>query len=52
MGPGILPLGEIKKSSQQYQKQIAQTIAHLLGIPYLGDDPGGAWEKLSFQPKQ
>jgi hypothetical protein len=52
MGPGILPLGEIKKSSQQYQKQIAQTIAHMLGIPYLGDDPAGDWEKLSFQPKQ
>ncbi len=31
IGPGILPLGEIKEDQQIYQKQLAQTIASLLG---------------------
>jgi Type I phosphodiesterase / nucleotide pyrophosphatase len=31
MGPGIPPLGEMKNEEQIYQKQIAQTIAHLVG---------------------
>jgi len=31
MGPGIEPVGEIKKDQQIYQKQLAKTIATLLG---------------------
>jgi hypothetical protein len=31
IGPGILPEGELKSPQQNYQKQIASTIAHLLG---------------------
>ncbi|HEV8284049.1 MAG TPA: alkaline phosphatase family protein [Chitinophagaceae bacterium] len=31
IGPNITPLGEIKNEEQIYQKQIAQTIAHLVG---------------------
>jgi len=31
IGPGIEPLGEIKEDQQIYQKQLAQTIAALLG---------------------
>jgi hypothetical protein len=38
MGPNVRPLGEMKNDEQIYQKQIAQTIASLLGE--------------SFQPRQ
>lgn len=31
IGPGIQPLGEIKEDQQIYQKQLAQTVAALLG---------------------
>jgi N-acetylmuramoyl-L-alanine amidase len=31
MGPNITPLGEMKIEEQLYQKQIAQTIANLVG---------------------
>lgn len=39
IGPGIEPLGEVKKDQQLYQKQIAQTIAHLLGEEFKTDQP-------------
>ena len=35
MGPGIEPLGEIKSEQQIYQKQIASTIALLLGQEFI-----------------
>jgi hypothetical protein len=31
IGPNITPLGEMKNEEQLYQKQIAQTIANLVG---------------------
>lgn len=34
IGPGIEPLGEMKGKQQIYQKQIAATIANLLGQPF------------------
>lgn len=37
IGPGIDPLGEIKEQQQLYQRQLAQTIANLLGEDF---DPG------------
>lgn len=37
IGPGIEPLGELKEKQQLYQRQLAQTIAHLLGENF---DPG------------
>lgn len=37
IGPGIEPLGEIKEQQQLYQRQLAQTIANLLGENF---DPG------------
>jgi len=37
VGPGIDPLGEIKEQQQLYQRQLAQTIANLLGENF---DPG------------
>jgi hypothetical protein len=39
MGPGIHPLGEIKKQEQLYQAQIAQTIANLLGFTFTSEHP-------------
>ncbi len=39
MGPGLLPLGEIKETGQLYQQQIAQTIAQLLGEHFIFDLP-------------
>lgn len=39
MGPGIPPNGEIKKSGQLYQKQIAQTISSLLGFTFTASHP-------------
>ena len=35
IGPGIEPLGEIKEEQQLWQKQVAQTIASLLGEEFL-----------------
>ncbi len=37
MGPGIKPAGEIKEKGQQYQQQIAQSIAALLGEDFASD---------------
>ena len=39
IGPGIQPLGEIKEMQQIYQKQLAQTIASLLGEHFEADHP-------------
>lgn len=39
MGPGIKPLGEIKQPMQVYQKQIAATIAQLLGFKFVANHP-------------
>jgi hypothetical protein len=39
LGPGIRPLGEIKKPEQLYQAQLAQTIASLLGLVFTADHP-------------
>jgi arylsulfatase A-like enzyme len=37
IGPGIQPLGEIKEGQQIYQKQLAQTIALLLGEKFVAN---------------
>lgn len=37
LGPGIQPLGEIKEGQQIYQKQLAQTIAALLGEKFVAN---------------
>jgi len=34
MGPGIPALGEIKKEEQHYQRQLATTIANLIGLEF------------------
>lgn len=39
LGNGISPLGEVKKSEQLYQAQVAQTIANLLGFTYKANHP-------------
>ncbi len=39
MGPGIAAKGEIKSPIQLYQKQYAQTIAHLLGLNFTCEHP-------------
>jgi hypothetical protein len=41
IGPDIPALGEVKGGKKYYQKQIAQTIAHLLGKNYTDDHPIG-----------
>lgn len=39
MGPGVPAKGEVKKDMQLYQKQIAQTIASLLGLTFTANHP-------------
>ena len=39
IGPTITPLGEMKNEEQIYQKQIAQTIARLVGEDFKSDKP-------------
>ena len=39
IGPGIKPLGEIKEPQQIFQKQIANSIATVLGVPFLTEHP-------------
>jgi len=39
IGPNIIPLGEVKKDQQIYQKQLAQTIAALVGEKFVSDEP-------------
>jgi hypothetical protein len=34
MGPGIKPLGEVKTEGQLYQRQLATTIAALIGFDF------------------
>ncbi|QTE22826.1 alkaline phosphatase family protein [Polaribacter cellanae] len=41
LGPGIKPLGEVKKGMQIYQDQIAQTAANLLGFIFKANHPVG-----------
>lgn len=35
MGPGVKPLGEVKEKGQLYQRQVATTIAALLGLKFM-----------------
>jgi hypothetical protein len=37
IGPGIRPLGEIRKKEQIYQAQLAQTIANLFGLHFTAE---------------
>jgi hypothetical protein len=39
MGPHITPLGEMKNEEQIYQKQVAQTIANLVGENFVSGKP-------------
>ena len=39
LGKGIISEGEVKKDEQLYQAQVAQTIAHLLGLNFITDQP-------------
>jgi arylsulfatase A-like enzyme len=39
IGPNIIPLGEVKEDQQLYQRQLAQTIASLLGEEFVGNQP-------------
>jgi hypothetical protein len=39
MGPEITPKGELKTESQVYQKQIAQTIAKIMGYSFTAEHP-------------
>ncbi len=39
IGPGIAARGEIRNTSQNYQKQLAQTIAALLGTKFTAEHP-------------
>jgi hypothetical protein len=39
IGPGIEALGEVKEDQQLYQKQLAQTIAALVGEKFVSDQP-------------
>lgn len=39
MGPGLPASGEIKTEMQLYQKQLAKTIADLLGMEFIADHP-------------
>lgn len=41
MGPDVPVLGEVKKESQYYQNQFAQTIAKLMGYTYKAEHPIG-----------
>jgi hypothetical protein len=42
MGPGIKPAGEIKEKGQQYQQQLAQTIAALVGQDFSALSPAAS----------
>jgi hypothetical protein len=49
MGPGIAAKGEMKTPMQNYQKQLAQTIASLLGTKFVADHPIG--DKIDIPAK-
>ncbi len=51
MGPGIQALGEVKENQQIYQKQLAQTIAVLVGEKFETDQPVAEAVALSFEKK-
>lgn len=51
MGPGIQALGEVKENQQIYQKQLAQTIALLVGEKFETDQPVAGAVALSFEKK-
>lgn len=46
LGPGIKWKGEVKKEQQFYQKQFAQTMAHLIGIKFISNHETG--EKINL----
>jgi hypothetical protein len=48
MGPAITPIGEVKEDQQIYQKQVAQTIAALLGEKFESDQPVAAAISLTY----
>ncbi len=39
MAPGLPAKGEVKEDVQLYQKQLAQTIAKLLGLSFIAEHP-------------
>jgi hypothetical protein len=39
IGPSVKALGEVKKDQQLFQKQVAQTIAKIMGFNYRADHP-------------
>lgn len=41
MGPGIQPAGEVREPLQLYQRQLAATMARILGISFRPDHPVG-----------
>jgi hypothetical protein len=49
LGPGLLPMGEVKTSGKSYQKQLASTIALLLGEHFETGHPIGEPLKLAFK---
>jgi hypothetical protein len=46
MGPGVAIKGEVKENAQLYQKQLAQTIAHILGYTFTAEHPVAEGIKL------
>jgi hypothetical protein len=42
MGTGVTAKGEVKTNQQLYQKQFAQTMAHILGLTFTAEHPIGA----------
>ncbi|MDW3645507.1 MAG: phosphoglyceromutase [Bacteroidia bacterium] len=49
LGPDTPALGEVKEGPILYQKQLAQTVAHLLGIQYKSNKPSGEKIKRAFK---
>ena len=39
MGPDTQPMGEVKTPGQLYQKQVAATVAKLLGLTFIANHP-------------
>jgi hypothetical protein len=50
LGPGIVPEGELKSSGQVYQRQLAATMAALLGDPVAPGHPPGKAIRLPSLP--
>ena len=51
MGPDILPLGELKTKQTIYQKQLAATIANLLGFEFTSDHKIGKRLELPMKDR-